>query len=255
MQVTAPRFEDNTGLVHLQAKIGLRWAQGAGAAGVLDYNDMFQIASVAFCIAAAGFKPENGFKFSAYYTQVALSEFRKEIGGITGVKRLNDEQRREIDARRAENERRRAQALPELPEINYSVVTNAVSLDRKVHDHSEEGEGLVTELADEALTPDEKIERIDLWSKEEQNLSPLARIIVDMLREPPDELLREVAAKRAYADECTAFGKRAYGLRDGVTITAICDFLALVGDLKKRELALAEGELMRALERIEKADK
>jgi hypothetical protein len=253
MQATAPRFEDHKGLIHMQALSGMKWAQGAGAGGVLGYEDMFQVASLAFHVAAAGYDPNSGFKFSAYFTKVAFSEFRKEIGLITGVKNLNEEQRAEMAARKEENARRRALALPELPEINYGLAPTLfgdMPLGPDIRD-----EPFEAALVDrDNAGPAERIEHADLWAKEEALMSPLAKVIVDMLRNPPDQLLQEIAAKRAYADECTAFGKRAYGLRDGITLAAICDFLALVGDITKRELTMAQGELMRALERIEKAE-
>jgi hypothetical protein len=254
MQATAPRFEDHKGLIHMQAMNGYRWAQGAGAGGVLDYNDMFQVASLAFYVAAAGYNPDSGHKFSTYYTQVAFSEFRKEIGIITGVKNLNEGQRAEIAARKEENGRRRAAGMRELPDIRYGLEPTQFSnmpLGDDIRD-----EPFEAALADrDGIDPATRIEQADLWAKEEAGLSPLARVIVDMLRDPPEQLLQEIAAKRAYADECTAFGKRAYGLRDGITLAAICDFLALIGDLTKRELTMAQGELMRAVERIEKAER
>lgn len=251
MQATAPRFEDHYGLIHMQALSGMKWAQGAGAGGVLGYEDMFQVASLAFHLAAAGYNPDSGYKFSAYFTKVAFSEIRKEIGIITGVKNLNEEQRAEIAARKEENQRRRAAGERELPDVNYGL---APVLFSDIAFESEGGESFEATLSASAATPEEQIEQTDLWAKEEAALSPLARIIVDMLREPPEQLLQEIAAKRAYADECTAYGKRAYGLRDGITLAAVCDFLALVGDLTKRELTLAQGELMRAVDRIEKAE-
>jgi hypothetical protein len=252
MQTTAPRFEDHKGLVHMQALSGMRWAQGAGAAGVLDYNDMFQVASLAFCIAAQGYDPDSGFKFSAYYTQVAFSEIRKEIGLITGVKNLNEDQRAEIVARKEENKQRRAQALPELPDMKYGIAPMYFS-EMAAPGEDDSAMPYEASIPADVMTPEQQVENADLWKKESVALSPLAQVIVSMLLDPPDELLREIAARRAYADQCTAFGKRAHGLRDGVTIAAICKFLALVGDIKKRELILAEAELAKVVERIEKA--
>ncbi|MEJ7805262.1 MAG: hypothetical protein WKG03_05000, partial [Telluria sp.] len=92
----ALRFQDNVGLIHLQAKKGFKWADGAHSN--LTYEDMYQVASIAFCIAAEGFNPDLGHKFSTYYSMVAFSEFRKEIGIMTGVKKLDQAQRDEIEA-------------------------------------------------------------------------------------------------------------------------------------------------------------
>lgn len=248
----ALRYEDNIGLIHLQAKQGFKWAHGAGSG--LDYEDMFQVASAAFCIAAEGFNPEAGHKFSTYYSQVAFTEFRREIGIMTGVKNLNDEQRAEIAARKAENKQRRKDGLPELPEMNYGLAPVRFG-DMTVQ--GEEGEAATpfeATLAAECMSPEEQLERRQVWEQATANLSPLASLIVDWLRDPPEELVREIEAQRAHADQCNAVGKRAYGLRDGLTIAAVSKFLQLIGDVPKRELMLAEAELMKVVEAIEKED-
>lgn len=249
--MTALRFEDNIGLIHLQAKQGYRWAQGAGSG--LDYNDMFQVASAAFCIAAAGFNPDTGHKFSTYYTTVAFSEFRKEIGIMTGVKNLNEGQREEIAARKAENKRRRSEGLRELPDINYGLAPVSFGdLAAHVEDDTTPFEET---LAAGGMSPEEQVEFRQVWERATRHLSPLAELVVEWLRDPPPELLKEIAAQRAHADQCNAAGKRAYGLRDGITINAICKFLQLVAEVPKGELMLVERELMKVVEAIEEAYK
>lgn len=248
--MAALRFEDNIGLVHLQAKSGFRWAQGAGSG--LDYEDMFQVASAAFCIAAEGFRPEEGMKFSSYYTQVAFSEFRKEIGIMTGVKNLNEKQRAEIAARKEENKQRRAQGLSELPDMNYGLAPVHFGDMRVEGDDGESATPFESTLAADGMTPEEQVEFRQVWEQATMRLSPLARLMVDWLRDPPDELLRELASQEAYADQCKTVGKRAYGLRDGVTIAAVSKFLQMIGDVTKRELMLAEAELMKVMQVIEK---
>lgn len=246
--MVAPRFEENLGLVHLQAKQGFRWAQGAGSG--LDYEDMFQVASLAFHIAAAGYDPDTGHKFSTYYSTVAFSEFRKEIGVMTGVKNLNDEQRAAIIARKEENARRRAQAQPELPDMNYGLAPLSFG-DMKGDD--EDAGPFEETLPAHGMTPEERVEFRQVWQQATAQLSPLAGLIVQWLRDPPDALLREVAAQRAHADQCKEKGKRTHGLRDGITVAAIVKFLRLVGDVPKGELLLVEKELEQVVEHIERA--
>jgi hypothetical protein len=248
----ALRYEEHIGLIHLQAKKGFKWAHGAGSG--LEYEDMFQVASAAFCIAAEGFNPDSGHKFSTYYTQVAFSEFRKEIGIMTGVKNLNDGQREEIAARKEENKSRRAAGLPELPEMNYGLAPVSFGAMTAPGEDGELATPFEATLADESMSPEEQLERRQIWDQATANLSPLARLIVDWLRDPPDELMREIEAQRVYADRCTAAGKRAHGLRDGLTIAAVCKFLELIGDVKRRELLLAEKELMDVVKAIDKED-
>lgn len=253
MQATAPRFEDHRGLVHMQALSGMRWAQGAGAGGVLNYEDMFQVASLAFCIAADGYDPESGYKFSAYFTQVAFSEIRKQIGLMTGVKNLNEDQRAEIMARKEENKARRAQGMPELPDMNYGLSPLYFS-EMRVPGDDDTNAPFEGTIASDAMSPEDMVVQADLWIKTSAALSPLAQVIVSMLLDPPEQLVQEVAASRAHADACNAAGERAkHGSRDGVTINAVCKFLELVGDLSERELTLAKGELRRVVEQMEKA--
>lgn len=148
--MSALRYEDNVGLIHFQAKQGFKWAHNAGSG--LDYEDMFQIASTAFWIAAQGYNPESGHKFSAYFTQVAFSEFRREIGIMTGVKNLNEGQRAEIAARKEENKRRRETGQPELPEVNYGLAPVSFS---ELTAPGEEDVAMPFEasLASEGMTP------------------------------------------------------------------------------------------------------
>lgn len=241
-------FEENIGLVHTQAKLGFKWAQGAGLS--MDYEDMFQEASEAFLLAAAGYKPESGLAFSTYYTKAAFSQFRKTIGVMTGVKNLNPTQREEIAARKAENARRRAAAEPELPECNYGLAPVmfshlAVGVDDDEHRSFEDT------LESESQTPEELLEFKQLMDEATANLSPLAALILEWLRDPPPELLRELRCQMAHAEERNAHGLRAYGLRDGLTIANIGKFIKLVSNVTDSELALAKAELEQLSKRIE----
>jgi hypothetical protein len=247
MNQPAVKFEDHVGLIHQQAKNGLRWATGAGAG--LDYDDMFQIASVAFLQAAEKYDPTTGFKFSAYYTQAAFSEFRREIGIMTGVKNLNAGQRAEIQERREENAQRRAAGKPELPEMNYGLRAVAFGdlprLDDESHSSYEDN------LPCDGMTPEEKVEFAQVWAEVTADLSPMAALMVEWLRDPPEQLLAEIAAQGAHSELAEAAGVRVTGLHDGVSIAAIVDFLRMVSDVKEGELTRAKSELRKVVTRIE----
>ena len=246
--MTALRYEDNIGLVHLQAKYGYRWAQSQGSG--LSYEDMFQTASIAFCIAAKGFRPETGLKFSSYYTQVALSEFRKEIGSMTGVKTLSPNMRAAIAERKEENSRRRANAQPELPAMSFGVVPiSFTDMTRQVE--KDTSITFESSIASTSMTPEEAMEAKQEWEQISCTLSPLARLIVDWLRDPPEQLLFEVEARKAHADECKAKGKRAVGLRHGITVDAVANFLLALGDVTLGEVTMAVTELMNTAQRME----
>lgn len=242
----AIKFEDNVGLVHLQAKHGLHWAKGAGAA--LDYEDMYQIASEAFLVAAQGYDPDAGYKFSAYYTMTAFSHFRKEIGLMTGVKNINAGQKAEIIERKEENARRRAAGVAELPDIRYGVRTTSFT---DMNRDGEDADPFEQTLACDAMTPEEALEFKQVWAEITGNLSPLAALIVEWLRDPPAALLDELRKQEAYAGEADKVGKRTYGLREGVTIKAIGKFVRLVSDVPRGELIKAEVELEKVVEAIE----
>jgi len=246
MSQPAVKFEDNVGLVHLQARRGLQWASKTGCG--LNYDDMFQIASVAFLTAAQSYNPDSGFKFSTYYTQAAFSEFRREIGIMTGVKNLNTDQRAEIVQRKEENARRRGLGQAELPEMAYGLQPmNFGDLTSRDEDYSSFEESIASEMR----TPEEIVEFQQVWNQVTADLSPLALLMVEWLRNPPPELLRELAAQEAYADRALAAGKRPKGLRDGVSVSAVKKFVGLVTDVPKGQLVLAEAELERVVERIE----
>lgn len=241
-------FEENVGLVHLQAKNGFKWAAGAGTG--LSYEDMFQEASEAFLIAAAGFNPDAGVKFSAYYTQVAFSQFRKAIGIETGVKNLNPTQREEIAARKAENKRRASAALPQLPDMHYGI--SPVSF-TDLGSHDEEGAAPFEQsLASDAMTPEEAFEIKQAWAHVSASLSPLAQLVVEWLKNPPPALMEELRKQEAHADHRVELGMRSKAaLRDGVSIASVSRFLQLVSGVSKTDLILVEDELMRAVKRIE----
>ena len=240
------RFQDHIGLVHLHAKKGLKWADGAGCG--LDYDDLFQIASVAFCIAADGFKPEMGLKFSTYYSTVVFSEFRREIGIMTGVKNLNPAQRNEIDERNEHNRQRAGQGLAPLPTMNYGIrATPFSSMPTPYEDDLFEDS-----LASETGSPEEIVAFRQTLAMATEALSPLAQLVLNWLHDPPPELVREVEAQAAHADLRVSRGLRGQkGGRDGISLTAIRKFLALVGNVRKEEWLLAEAELMNVVKQIE----
>lgn len=236
-------FEENIGLVHFQAKRGYAWAQGAGLA--LDYDDIFQEASVAFLLAAEGFDPERGIKFSAYYTTAAFSRFQKAIGVMTGVKNLNPTQREEIANRKEENARRAAAAEAPLENMNYGLSPMAFS---HISLGSEEDGSLNFEdaLVSDAGTPEQIFELKQDWEVATSNLGPLARLMLEWLEDTPDELARDFEAQSAHSDFRMACGLRPLrGSREGVSINNIGRFLQRVWGITDGELAVAKAQLER----------
>lgn len=243
MTADKQRFEDHIGLVHMQAKFGFKWAQGAGLS--MSYEDLYQEASLAFLLAAEGYDGEKS-KFSTYYTKVCFSVFRKAIGQMTGVKNLSGWQRAEIADRKAENKRRGEAAEAPLLDVNYGLRPMQFS-----ELGGEDMDDFDQILPSEARTPEELLEFKQNWQQATSKLSPLAQLVVSWLKEPPPELLRELSGQAAHADECTSKGvRRARGSNTGISIESIGKFLNMVTDLPKNELLLVEAELMELVNAI-----
>lgn len=237
------KFQDNVGLVHFQTKFGMKWANKCGAN--LDYDDLFQEASVAFCVAANGFNPESGVKFSAYYSQVAFSHFRNAISKALGTARnLTDKQRAQVKARREENELLRASGKPTLPDMFYGIATTSFG---EMNSAFEDGEGFEQNVASDAETPEEIVEFRQEVEFALGKLSPLARMMVEWLKEPPPELVEEVKKCHAYAE---ATNTNAI-LEDETSLKTVAKFLQMVTGVSGREVANIKREIMGILNTIE----
>lgn len=244
-------FKDNTGLVHLQAQFGYKWAMMNGC--VLDYDDVFQIASIAFLTAVEGFDRNAGITFSAYYTKVAFSQFRREIGVLSGVKNLNPTQRAEIAARKEENARRAASAQEQLPEVTYGLRPILFS---QIPNGLDEGESEPFEsvLKSDTLSPEDELiareERSEAVQRALAKLSPLAQLVVEWLQNPPPELLAELRQNEAFIARAKEQGVRTLGaMRDGITIANIGKFLNLITDgAAKADFDQAQKELAALIE-------
>jgi RNA polymerase sigma factor (sigma-70 family) len=243
-------YQANIGLVHFHAKRGFARAQQAGVP--LTYEDMFQEASLAFVLSQRGFDPEAGVKFSAYFTRAAHTQFTKAIGKFTGIKRLNDTMKEEIAERDTENARRRARAEKELPSMRYDVVASNFS-DIVAHRESDDGESFEQSLMADCQSPEEIVETKQLMEQAMADLSPLASLILDWLRDPPEAMLAELESQRAHAAVAEEAGVSVRGLDDGISLKNVRKFLTLMGEVTERELVLAEAELRRAVKQIEEA--
>jgi RNA polymerase sigma factor (sigma-70 family) len=246
------KLEDNTGLIHLQAQFGFKWAKMNGH--VLDYDDMVQIASIAFLKAVEGFDANAGVTFSAYFTKVAFSHFGREIGVMSGVKHLSADQRAEIKARKEENARRAASGQEQLPEVTYGLRPIPFSQVPSGLEDGEIGEPFESILASDALSPEDELiereEREQAAQRAMSKLSPLAQLVVQWLQDPPPELLIELRKSDAYLERSREQGLRAYGvMRDGITIANIGRFLNLITDgAAKADFAQAQQELAALIE-------
>jgi hypothetical protein len=250
MQEKALDFQSNIGLVHFHTKRGFAMAQAAGVP--LTYEDMFQEASLAFVLTTHAYKPELGYAFSAYFTRACYTQFGKAIARFTGVKRLNDAMKQEIAERDEENARRRAAGEAELPSMRYDVMAANFS-DMEAQRDDDGSEPYESSLMADTQSPEEIVETRQLMEQAMANLSPLASLIMEWLRDPPEALLAELKSQRAHAIVAEAAGASTRGLDDGISLKNVKKFLTLMGEVSERELVLAEAELRRAVKYIEEA--
>lgn len=244
------QYKDHIGLIHLQAKFGFKWACQSGL--IMAYDDLYQEACIAFLKAAEGYDPDTGLKFSTYFTKVAFSQFRQTIGVMTGVKNLNPRQRTEIIDRKAENKRRAKAGLPQLKDISYGLRPMQFS---EVEGSGEDFSSFEDGLPSDCRTPEQLLEFKQEYEKATANLSPLAALIVEWLRDPPQELLTELNKKLAFSEQGQdgRAESRKYGLRDGLTVTNVARFLSLVdgNSITVEQLVMAKGELNQIVKQLE----
>jgi DNA-directed RNA polymerase sigma subunit (sigma70/sigma32) len=235
-------FKENVGLVHRQAKFGLAWASQAGVS--MNYDDMFQEASVAFVLATNGYDPTLDLKFSTYYTKVAFSQIRRTLAVMSGVKNLNPTQRKEIADRKEENKILASKGLPELPAFKYGI--NPIMFSSMDGD-TEDGEGSTFEqsIASDSMTPEEILEHKQSVNDGIDNLSPLARLMLDWLTDPPQEMLDELNKREAYENRCVEIGEKAHAnVPDGITFSAVSNFISLVSNTSRKKILSARTELL-----------
>lgn len=243
----AIRFEDHIGLVRLQARQGYKWACGAGL--LLSFDDMYQEASVAFLLAAKGFDPDKGVKFSAYYTMAAFSQFRKLIGIMSGVKNLNPAQRKAIADRKAENELLAAVGGCALPATAFGLRPKLFS----EMDGDYESANFEESLVSDALSPESILENRQERQDALRRLKPLSRLIVEWLQDPPEALIRELTCQTAHRERFDAASIKPAMLQEGITVKDIGRFMQMVDpSLTNEELREVDLELT-SIERKYKA--
>ena len=231
-------FKDNIGLVHLVTRKCYGWAQALGVP--MDYEDVFQEASMAFVTAARSYDPTVGTKFSAYFSRAAFNQVRKAIGQMTGVKQLDEAQRENLRALKEENELRAASGEKQLSTYSGLRMVSISDLE------TEEGENLYDVIASDAATPEEICSARQDWDEASKDLSPLARLMADWLRDPPEELLREVEGQRAHYELRKSGGQGRGQHIPGISMECVGNFMQLVVGIRREEVMLAESELLKA---------
>lgn len=231
-------FESNIGLVHVVARKCYGWAKALGVA--MDYDDVFQEVSLAYVTAQRGFNPQLGLKFSSYLTRAALNQMRKSIGAMTGMKRLTDADREALRVIKEENDRR---ALNGQPALSSYMGLSVVYIEDMTSD--EFGDPVDMFVAD-MPTPEEEVIAKKEWDAVERSLSPLARMMAEMLRNPPSLLLEEINAQNAHMELAVSKGELQRIRRATLNLKSIANFIQLAVPVRREQLLLAENELLRA---------
>lgn len=231
-------FKGNVGLVHLIARKCFGWTSALGVS--VDYEDVFQDVSMAFVTAATSFDPTQGIKFSAYLTRAAMNEVRKTVGRMTGLKRLNESEKEALSKLEADNKQRAANGQEQKSNFMGLSLTSFEDI------RTEEGIDPVEMIESESKTPEQILQERQEWMNRVANLSPLAKLMEDMLRNPPQELLRELDSQYANAKLAVEQGLAEKAVRPYVSLRAVSDFIGMVSDVSRAELATAESELLKA---------
>jgi hypothetical protein len=240
-------FKSNVGLIHTISRKGYGWVQTLGVS--MTYDDVFQEVSLAYVNAINGFDSEKA-QFSTYLSNVAFNQLRKSIGVMTGAKHLNDGERQHVKDVREENARLAAcgEKLLDAPYHGLKVMNFS---DFEIT-HGDDGEEFNFESSIECSSPspEQIIEARQEWQRIEAKLSPLALVVVDMIRNPPPELLDEIKKQRAHADYCVESGFSKRTRVPGASVSEVCDFIFAIGGSGRKALDKVEAELMSAAKRL-----
>lgn len=236
-------FEQNIGLIHKVSKKGYGWAQSLRLP--LDYDDIFQEASLVFVKACEGFDVNAGLQFSTYFTTAAMNQFGRTIGVMTGCKHMNKREREKLAENKMERKRRaEAGEAPLIGEDYFGLsVTNFSDME------TEEEDDISESFVSGMRTPEQIVAAREEWAVIQGGMSSLAYLISSWLLDPPEELVRELEASRAHAEFAHSIGMEARANQD-VSISTICDFLIRVSGHPRSAVVAARRELSRAIERV-----
>lgn len=229
------KYEDHIGLIHTISRKCLGWVRSLDLC--LDYEDVFQEVSVAFVSASRGFNPDAGVKFSAYLTRAAYNQLSRTVGGLTGVKKLSDEDREWLKQVNEENEQLKKEGK-ELKStfIGLKVVKAEDSVD-------ESGNTPIDKLEYSGTSPEEAALLQIQLDEQLSHITPLARIAVEVMRNPPEELFAEMQSQHAHDLIAVKLKFQNRAIKPTFTVRTVLRFLSKVYGYSKYEIAQAEREL------------
>lgn len=208
-------YAGNLGFVHKVTRQCYGRLQGMGAS--LDYDDVLGDVREAFLAAHAKFDPEQGFEFCTYFGRAAYNK----IGRVAEV----------VEEERIKNGVR-----------SFEELTSDDDLDA------------IERIASDAKTPDEFLQQRQeaavAIDKITDGLSPLARVIVEWVVNPPKPMLAEIEKQEAYAAYSRSMGVPCRNSA-GVNIGFICKFLRLaMPDVSQKDIAAAGREVRQIIDTL-----
>lgn len=208
-------YSGNLGFVHQVTRKCYGRLQGMGAS--LDYDDVLGEVEEAFVAAHAKFDPSQGFAFLTYFGRAAFNK----VGRIA-------------DVVHEERVKHGVRSFEELSGDEDLAAIERIPCDGKTP------EEFLEQRQDAAATID----------KITNDLSPLARVIVEWIVSPPPALLEEIAKHEAYANHSRSLGVP-HRNGAGVNIAFISKFLLLVSpELRRKEVAAAAREVRNIIDSL-----
>jgi len=197
-------YEANKGLIHKFCGQAMRRVAHAGIS--LDYTDLYQSACEAFLRCYAGYNPELG-KFSTYFWRAAQHNINALVGPLA--------------------EERLKHGTVSVEEMS-----------------SHDGEELsMEEVLLKDITDPESVAAVhEYLAFLDEKLSPLAKLILNWLVEPPEDLMDAFDRQAAHAAFARSIGIARRAATD-LSVTSIGDYMVTVHGLNKRDVKRALEEI------------
>ena len=157
---------------------------------------------------------------------------------MSGVKNINPNERKLIESRKEENKVLLAEGKAKKPATILGIRTINFSAFA-----TEDGDVFEESLVSDMSTPEEIFRRKQALALVIGTLSPLAELVVDWLRNPPEELMREISCRKAHMTLRENAGFRRTGPYPSVNLDMVFDFLKTIGDVSTDEIKAVKAEL------------
>jgi RNA polymerase sigma factor (sigma-70 family) len=191
----------NKGLIHEIARRAYRRLVAIGAG--IEFDDLVQDLTIIFMRAYGSFDEARGVKFSTYFARCALN-------------------RANFIAKKFEIER----------------IELGIRSVEELDGMGDDGSSIVERIASDDLTPEQTAEWNEIVDRMDEQLSPLAHLILRWMVEPPDFLEREQCAQCAHAEYARSRGVEKRAMRTP-TVTFVARVLRQVWGIPAAQMRAA----------------